>query len=69
MTIPAGTIFNDLVYNPLETVFLNQARQVGTTTVDGLGMLVHQAALAFRRWTGQEASLEVMTAAVADRAG
>lgn len=45
----------DLVYNPLDTRFLRTAREQGHRTVDGLGMLVEQAVLAFALWTGREA--------------
>jgi shikimate dehydrogenase len=43
----------DIVYNPLETVFLQQAKARGCRTIDGLGMLLHQAAPGFARWFGQ----------------
>jgi shikimate dehydrogenase len=42
----------DLVYHPLDTALLRAARAVGAHTVDGLGMLVHQAALQQLLWTG-----------------
>lgn len=42
----------DIVYAPLETPLLAAARELGATTVDGLGMLLHQARPAFRDWTG-----------------
>ncbi|MCK6629022.1 MAG: shikimate dehydrogenase [Anaerolineae bacterium] len=58
--MPARVIFCDLVYNPLETVFLARARAAGAATIDGLGMLVHQGAYAFEKWTGQPAPIEVM---------
>ncbi|MDJ0826232.1 MAG: shikimate dehydrogenase [Rhodobacter sp.] len=45
-------IVNDLVYTPLQTTFLRRAAEIGCTTVDGLGMLLHQAAPAFERWFG-----------------
>jgi shikimate dehydrogenase len=45
-------VVTDLVYTPLETSFLAQARRNGCTVVDGLGMLVHQAVPAFERWFG-----------------
>jgi shikimate dehydrogenase len=54
----------DLVVHPLETPLLHLARTVGATAVDGAGMLVHQAALAFERWTGMPAPLDVMLGAV-----
>jgi shikimate dehydrogenase len=53
-------LFYDLVYNPLETRFLRQARLAGVATIDGLGMLVHQGAAAFECWTGQAAPVQVM---------
>jgi shikimate dehydrogenase len=45
-------VVTDLVYNPLETPFLEHARRNGCTVVDGLGMLLHQAAPGFERWFG-----------------
>ncbi|GIV10775.1 MAG: shikimate dehydrogenase (NADP(+)) [Fimbriimonadales bacterium] len=50
----------DLVYRPLRTRFLQDAQKHGIRTIDGLGMLIHQGALAFERWTGQPAPLSVM---------
>ncbi len=58
--MPAQTIFCDLVYNPLETLFLAQARAAGAKTINGLGMLIHQGAAAFECWTGQTAPVAVM---------
>jgi shikimate dehydrogenase len=48
----AGCVVSDIVYVPLETAFLRQARLCGLTTVDGLGMLLHQAVPGFERWFG-----------------
>ena len=45
-------VVTDLVYTPLETRLLAEARNIGCTTVDGLGMLLHQAAPGFERWFG-----------------
>ncbi len=45
-------VVTDLVYTPLDTAFLKAARERGCRTVDGLGMLLHQAAPAFERWFG-----------------
>jgi shikimate dehydrogenase len=50
--IEPGSVVNDLVYNPLKTTFLAEAEQRGATIVDGLGMLLHQAAPGFERWFG-----------------
>ena len=60
--IPAHLAVFDLVYNPLETRLLQQARKAGAHTIGGLGMLVGQGALAFEMWTGQSAPVEVMRA-------
>ena len=48
-----GAIVNDLVYVPLETDILRQARERGLETVGGVGMLLHQGVDGFRRWFGQ----------------
>jgi shikimate dehydrogenase len=50
--ITAGTLVTDIVYAPLETELLRQARLQGAQTVDGLGMLLHQAAPGFCKWFG-----------------
>jgi shikimate dehydrogenase len=50
--VPAHLNVFDLVYNPLETRFLRQARRSGANAIDGLGMLVGQGAFAFHLWTG-----------------
>ncbi|MBO6934761.1 MAG: shikimate dehydrogenase [Deltaproteobacteria bacterium] len=59
-----GTACMDLVYEPLETTFLARAREAGGNPIDGLGMLLHQGALAFERWTNRRAPLEVMREAL-----
>lgn len=51
--LPSDAIVNDLVYVPLETPLLAAARRRGLIAVDGLGMLLHQAAPGFERWFGQ----------------
>jgi shikimate dehydrogenase len=66
-----GQVVVDLVYHPLTTPLLAEARRRGLTAVNGVGMLVHQAAHAFRRWTGEDAPVAAMaeaaTAALARR--
>lgn len=54
----------DLVYSPPETPFLREARARGLVGVNGVGMLVHQGAAAFKLWTGREAPLETMRRAL-----
>lgn len=46
-------VVTDLVYNPLKTHLLEIAEEKGCTTVDGLGMLLHQAVPGFERWFGR----------------
>lgn len=53
----------DLVYHPVDTPLLRAARERGARAIDGVGMLVHQAALAFTLWTGVDAPIEAMNAA------
>lgn len=55
-----GQITYDLVYNPRETRFLRTAAAQGATPLDGLGMLIGQAAASYRQWTGQEMPVEVV---------
>ncbi len=47
------TVVTDLVYTPLTTNFLRTANEMGCVTVDGLGMLLHQAVPGFERWFGR----------------
>jgi shikimate dehydrogenase len=54
----------DVIPNPPDTAFLQEARQRGARTLDGLGMLVYQGAIAFKMWTGQDAPTEVMKQAL-----
>lgn len=53
-----GTLATDLVYTPLDTPFLIDARARGAQTVDGLGMLLHQAAPGFERWFGHKPEVD-----------
>ncbi len=50
----------DIVYNPLETLLLNDARNMGLQTISGLDMFVNQAALQFEAWTGHPAPVNTM---------
>jgi 3-dehydroquinate dehydratase/shikimate dehydrogenase len=53
----------DLVYNPVETRFMREARAAGCASLGGLPMLVAQAAAQFKLWTGQDAPPELMSEA------
>jgi len=56
-----GTLVTDLVYTPLRTRLLEVADQMGCVTVDGLGMLLHQAVPGFERWFGQRPEVDDAT--------
>lgn len=68
---PAGAAVADIVYVPLQTPLLAAAAARGLRTVDGLGMLLHQAAPGFRRWFGvmPEVTPELRALIVADIEG
>jgi shikimate dehydrogenase len=53
----------DIVYKPLETRLLREAKARGAATIDGLQMLIHQATAQFELWTGRSAPLETMSEA------
>ncbi|MEM9684418.1 MAG: shikimate dehydrogenase [Pseudomonadota bacterium] len=50
--LPPAAVVTDIVYTPLETALLRDARARGNATVDGLGMLLHQALPGFEKWFG-----------------
>ena len=52
--LPGNAVVNDIVYAPLETELLAAARARGNQTVDGIGMLLHQARPGFKAWFGQD---------------
>jgi shikimate dehydrogenase len=56
-----GAVCNDLVYTPLKTQFLIEAEARGGIIVDGLGMLLHQAAPGFERWFGTRPDIDDAT--------
>jgi len=63
---PAMTVM-DIVYNPLETRLLREAREKGCTVIRGVEMFVNQAVDQFERWTGHPAPLKVMRAVLEAR--
>ena len=67
--LPARAVAFDVVYRPRRTPFVEAARRRGLAGVDGLGMLVEQAALALHLWLGVEAPREVMARAAEDALG
>ncbi len=59
-TLSPSTVVVDLVYNPLQTRFLWDAKREGAWTINGLGMLVHQGVASFKLWTGRDVPVDVM---------
>ena len=58
IVLPEDILVADIIYQPFETPFLNWARSQGNPAVNGLGMLLYQAAEAFQLWTGKEMPTE-----------
>ncbi len=71
--VPGETVFHnkqivfDLIYRPLETKLLRQARLAGAACVSGLEMFLHQGARAFELWTGNPMPIEPVRKAVTDQ--
>ena len=65
-SIKSNMVVADGIFNPPETRLIQTAKTKGCTTVNGLGMLVQQGAIAFEYWTGKTPSIEVMKAALSD---
>lgn len=59
-SFPSGTLFSDLIYNPLKTRWLVEAEQSGHQVHGGLGMFIYQGAYAYEYWLGQPAPVDVM---------
>jgi shikimate dehydrogenase len=62
--MPRDAFVLDVVYTPPETALLRAARRAGLAAANGLPMLLHQGAASFELWTGHEAPLAVMRAAL-----
>ena len=60
-TVLSTMVVTDVIFNDPNSLFLQEARKRGAQTINGLGMLVNQAAINFRLWTGEEAPIELMT--------
>ncbi len=58
--IRPGLVVFDIVYNPVKTRLLGEAEKAGAATISGLEMLLWQGALAFEKWTGLKAPVELM---------
>ena len=61
--LKSGLVVFDIIYNPFKTRLLREAERAGAKTISGLDMLVWQGALAFEKWTGQKAPVDIMKGA------
>jgi shikimate dehydrogenase len=68
-TLEADMVVADVIFNPPLTRFLRDAQSRDCQTLDGLGMLVNQAVIAFHIWTGRDADPEVMREALEEFLG
>ena len=59
----------DIIYNPPETRLMKVAKEKGLKTIGGIGMLVHQGAIAFELWTGQYPPVDTMRRALMNALG
>lgn len=64
-----NTIIADIIYNPLETEFIKEAKERGAEVMNGLGMFVHQGAIAFEKWTGKRPNTENMIETITQQLG
>ena len=67
--IKENAIVADIVYNPLVTAFLEEAKKYNVRTINGLGMLVHQGALAFSYWNGTKPDTDGMIQQLIEQIG
>lgn len=58
--LDSNTVFYDIVYNPIKTVFLRTAKEYGYRTIEGLDMLIYQAERAIEIWTGLKPDVKIM---------
>lgn len=67
--LPAGTVIYDVIYNPTKTVFIQKAKEFGLETINGLDMLIFQAAKAQEIWTGKIPDINKMKVAALENLG
>jgi shikimate dehydrogenase len=64
-----NTVVSDIIYNPLETKWLQEAKAKGAITQNGVGMFVFQGALAFEKWTGIYPDIDIMRNVILTKLG
>jgi shikimate dehydrogenase len=62
--IRPGMVVSDIVYIPIKTRLLKNAEQAGAVTVNGIEMIIHQAALSFELWTGVKSPVDIIRAEI-----
>ncbi|MBS4209039.1 shikimate dehydrogenase [Bacillus sp. FJAT-50079] len=67
--LSVDTFVSDIIYNPFETAILKEAKKRGAHTQNGLGMFIHQGALAFEKWTNMKPDVDRMTKIVTKQLG
>lgn len=60
LQLPKDMLVADVIYQPIETPLLAYAKAQGNLTVNGLGMLLYQAAESFKLWTGHEMPTDII---------
>jgi len=65
-TLTPDMVVSDVIPNPPLTRLVRDAREIGCTVLDGLGMLVNQGVIGFKLWTGVDPNSQVMRAALED---
>ena len=68
-SIKQHAVFSDIIYNPLETKLLQEAKALGAVTQNGIHMFAYQAALAFKIWTGELPDTDRMKKLVQEHLG
>ena len=68
-TLKSTTVVCDIIPNPLHTRFMAKAQACGCKTLDGFSMLINQAAVSFKLWTGIDAPVEIMKMAMMKKNG
>ncbi len=57
----------DIIYNPPQTKFIQEAKKMGAKVTNGLSMLVYQGAASFKIWTNTDAPIQIMREAVSSQ--
>lgn len=67
--LPKDTVIYDVIYNPTKTLLLQKAKEFGLETINGLDMLINQAAKALEIWTGKSPDINKMKIAALEELG